>query len=157
RVLPVPRPARARAAGGRAALGGPRLPVPRRVLLRLRGDDPGHRRRLAEGGARARPPAGASRGRLHGRELRRAAARRTRGRAARELARAAPDALDRLRGRDRRRAVPPALADHADARAARPGDLVPRVLRNRPVRALLVAEIVSMTGSQMTWLALPWF
>ena len=32
-----------------------------------------------------------------------------------------------------------------------------RVLRNRPVRALLVAEVVSMTGSQMTGLALPWF
>ncbi len=32
-----------------------------------------------------------------------------------------------------------------------------RVLRNRPVRALLVAEVVSMTGSQMSGLALPWF
>jgi MFS family permease len=32
-----------------------------------------------------------------------------------------------------------------------------RVLHNRPVRALLVAEVVSMTGSQMTGLALPWF
>ncbi len=32
-----------------------------------------------------------------------------------------------------------------------------RVLRNRSVRALLVAEVVSMTGSQMTALALPWF
>jgi MFS family permease len=32
-----------------------------------------------------------------------------------------------------------------------------RVLRNRSVSALLVAEVVSMTGSQMTWLALPWF
>jgi MFS family permease len=32
-----------------------------------------------------------------------------------------------------------------------------RVLRNRPIRALLVAEVVSMTGSQMTALALPWF
>jgi MFS family permease len=31
------------------------------------------------------------------------------------------------------------------------------VLRSRPVLALLVAETVSMTGSQMTWLALPWF
>jgi len=31
------------------------------------------------------------------------------------------------------------------------------VLRNTPLRALLVAEIVSTTGSQMTWLALPWF
>lgn len=32
-----------------------------------------------------------------------------------------------------------------------------RVLRNRPVRALLIAELVSITGSQMTALALPWF
>lgn len=32
-----------------------------------------------------------------------------------------------------------------------------RVLRNRSVRALLVAEVVSMTGSQMSGLALPWF
>jgi MFS family permease len=31
------------------------------------------------------------------------------------------------------------------------------VLRDRSLRALLVAEIVSVTGSQMTWLALPWF
>jgi MFS family permease len=33
----------------------------------------------------------------------------------------------------------------------------PSVLRNGPLRALLVAEVVSTTGSQMTWLALPWF
>ena len=31
------------------------------------------------------------------------------------------------------------------------------ILRNTPLRALLVAEVVSTTGSQMTWLALPWF
>lgn len=31
------------------------------------------------------------------------------------------------------------------------------LLRNRPLLALLVAEVVSTTGSQMTWLALPWF
>ena len=31
------------------------------------------------------------------------------------------------------------------------------LLRHGPLRALLVAEIVSTTGSQMTWLALPWF
>ena len=31
------------------------------------------------------------------------------------------------------------------------------LLRRRPVAALLVAEVVSTTGSQMTWLALPWF
>ncbi len=31
------------------------------------------------------------------------------------------------------------------------------ILRNRPLRALLFAEIISTTGTQMTWLALPWF
>ena len=31
------------------------------------------------------------------------------------------------------------------------------LLRNRPLRALLVAEIVSTSGGLMTWLALPWF
>lgn len=31
------------------------------------------------------------------------------------------------------------------------------VLRSRPLRALFVAEVLSTTGSQMTWLALPWF
>ena len=30
-------------------------------------------------------------------------------------------------------------------------------LRQRSVRALLLAEVVSKTGTQMTWLALPWF
>jgi len=30
-------------------------------------------------------------------------------------------------------------------------------LRQRSVRALLAAEVVSKTGTQMTWLALPWF
>jgi MFS family permease len=33
----------------------------------------------------------------------------------------------------------------------------PRALDSLPLRALLVAEVISMTGSQMTWLALPWF
>jgi MFS family permease len=33
----------------------------------------------------------------------------------------------------------------------------PSVLRNGPLRALVLAEVVSTTGSQMTWLALPWF
>lgn len=41
------------------------------------------------------------------------------------------------------------------------GDLTqpaePSLLRNRPVLALLTAQVVSVTGSQMTWLALPWF
>ena len=31
------------------------------------------------------------------------------------------------------------------------------ILRNGPLRALLAAEVISTTGSQMTWLALPWF
>lgn len=31
------------------------------------------------------------------------------------------------------------------------------LLRQRPLRALLVAEVISTTGTQMTWLALPWF
>jgi predicted MFS family arabinose efflux permease len=31
------------------------------------------------------------------------------------------------------------------------------MLRDRSIAALLTAEIVSTTGSQMTWLALPWF
>lgn len=30
------------------------------------------------------------------------------------------------------------------------------LLRRRPLLALLAAEVVSTTGSQMTWLALPW-
>jgi MFS family permease len=34
---------------------------------------------------------------------------------------------------------------------------VRNVLRHRGIAALLLAEIVSTTGSQMTWLALPWF
>lgn len=31
------------------------------------------------------------------------------------------------------------------------------ILRNGSLRALLAAEVISTTGSQMTWLALPWF
>lgn len=31
------------------------------------------------------------------------------------------------------------------------------ILRSRPIRALLAAEVVSTTGAQMTWVALPWF
>ena len=33
----------------------------------------------------------------------------------------------------------------------------PPVLRSRPLGALLAAEVLSTTGSMMTWLALPWF
>jgi predicted MFS family arabinose efflux permease len=32
-----------------------------------------------------------------------------------------------------------------------------KLLRQRPLAALLAAEVVSTTGAQMTWLALPWF
>jgi len=31
------------------------------------------------------------------------------------------------------------------------------LLRHGPLRALLTAEVISTTGAQMTWLALPWF
>ena len=31
------------------------------------------------------------------------------------------------------------------------------LLRDRRLAALLVAEMISSTGTQMTWLALPWF
>ena len=31
------------------------------------------------------------------------------------------------------------------------------ILRHRPLRALIFAEVISTTGAQMTWLALPWF
>jgi MFS family permease len=31
------------------------------------------------------------------------------------------------------------------------------VLRTGPIRALLAAEVISTTGAQMTWIALPWF
>ena len=31
------------------------------------------------------------------------------------------------------------------------------LLRDRSIRALLSAEVISTTGAQMTWVALPWF
>ena len=34
---------------------------------------------------------------------------------------------------------------------------VSSVLRSGPLRALVAAEVISTTGSQMTWVALPWF
>ncbi|HJQ73962.1 MAG TPA: MFS transporter, partial [Gaiellaceae bacterium] len=43
----------------------------------------------------------------------------------------------------------PGEATAAPARAS--------ILRSRPLAALLAAEVLSTTGSQMTWLALPWF
>jgi MFS family permease len=33
----------------------------------------------------------------------------------------------------------------------------PSVLRDRGIRALIASEAISMSGSQMTWLVLPWF
>ncbi len=36
-------------------------------------------------------------------------------------------------------------------------EVTPPVLRSRPLGALLAAEVLSTTGSMMTWLALPWF
>src|SRR3954447_18138086 len=43
------------------------------------------------------------------------------------------------------------------ARRRRSGTTVGRMLRNRGLAALLAAELISTTGSMMTWLALPWF
>ena len=34
---------------------------------------------------------------------------------------------------------------------------VSSVLRSGPLRALVAAQVISTTGSQMTWVALPWF
>jgi hypothetical protein len=34
---------------------------------------------------------------------------------------------------------------------------VSSVFRSGPLRALVAAEVISTTGSQMTWVALPWF
>jgi predicted MFS family arabinose efflux permease len=41
--------------------------------------------------------------------------------------------------------------------SAEPVEARASVLRSRPLTALLAAEVLSTTGSQMTWLALPWF
>src|SRR6185437_6874760 len=51
------------------------------------------------------------------------------------------------------------VADRPDPRDAGAARAVSRaeLLRNVPLRALVVAEVISTTGSQMTWLALPWF
>src|SRR5262249_19478752 len=79
-------------------------------------------------------------------------------RRARQLDRAAADALDRHRRRDLRRALAAALADPAPARTAG-GRRMSRsqLLHDRSILALLTAEVVSTTGAQMTWLALPGF
>src|SRR5204862_8185234 len=76
-------------------------------------------------------------------------------RRARRLDWAAADALDSIARRDRRRALAAAVAGAAAARA--PGGRGVSLIRDRRLLALLVAETISTTGSQMTWLALPWF
>src|SRR5262249_60227115 len=93
------------------------------------------------------------RGRLH---LRTEAVRGTAGGRARSRDRAAADPVDRGRGLPARGPVPVGLADAAYAGG---GLRVSRseILRSGPLRALLVAEVISTTGAQMTWLALPWF
>ncbi len=91
------------------------LVLPGRVPLGLRCDAARHRRRLDQGSAHSRPPAGTRGRRLHGRELRRPAARRVGRRPPRQRRRAASDALDCERRCRRRRAVPPAVADSAPA------------------------------------------
>ena len=52
-----------------------------------------------------------------------------------------------------------AVADRGHPRDGSGARAVTRaeILRNVPLRALVVAEVISTTGSQMTWLALPWF
>jgi MFS family permease len=72
--------------------------------------------------------------------------------------RPAADALDRDGRRDPRRALAAPLADPAPAGTAG-GRPVSRsdLLRDRSIVALLAAEVISTTGAQMTWLALPWF
>ena len=127
RVRPLSGAAAAHPARPRPAVGDPRLPVPRRVRLRLRPDDARHQRRCDRRRRRPRPAPLARLRRVHGGQLRRAPARRARRGRARQLARAARDAVDRSR-RAARRALAPALADPRDAGAA--GER-----RRRPIQA----------------------
>ena len=76
------------------------------------------------------------------------------GRRAGDSDRPAPDALDRRRRLSARRLLPARFSDAADARGG-PGVSRSEILRHRPLRALLFAEVISTTGAQMTWLALP--
>ena len=78
---------------------------------------------------------------------------------ARRRDRPAADAAGRV---DRRRAVGRVAArvadrGHAPPRAGAGPVSRAEILRNGPLRALLAAEVISTTGAQMTWLALPWF
>ena len=98
RVRPLSRTAAARPARPGIGRGDPRLPLPGRVRLRVRRDDARHQRRGDRRRRRPRPAPLARLRRLHGRQLRRPAAGRARRRRARELDRAARDALDRHTG-----------------------------------------------------------
>src|SRR5262249_55995831 len=79
------------------------------------------------------------------------------GRRCRCVVRAPRDGLDQRDRQLHRRSLPGLLADAAAARGG-PVRMSRRDLfRSRSVVSLLAAEVVSTTGSQMTWLALPWF
>src|SRR5919201_2206208 len=139
-------------------MADPRFSLTRRAALGVRRDGPRHLGRGHQGGAHTGPSPRPRGRRLHGRELRRPSARGTARRRARHLDRVAPDALDCVGRRGRGRSLAAALAAHAPARAAG-GNGMSRtdLLRDRSLVALLVAEVISTTGAQMTWLALPWF
>jgi MFS family permease len=63
-----------------------------------------------------------------------------------------------LRRRDAAPVTPPGSAERlADAAAAEHHSSRRDLLRNRALMGILAREIVSLTGSQMTWVALPWF
>jgi MFS family permease len=63
-----------------------------------------------------------------------------------------------LRRRDAAPVTPPGSAERlADAAAAEHISSRRDLLRNRGLVGILAREVVSLTGSQMTWVALPWF
>src|SRR4029079_17449240 len=63
-----------------------------------------------------------------------------------------------VRGAARLLPRPPGSARHAHRDRQLRGDgRAVNLLRDRRFAALLVAEVISSTGTQMTWLALPWF
>ncbi len=63
-----------------------------------------------------------------------------------------------LRRRAATPVTPPGSAERlADAAAAEHHSSRRDLLRNRALMGILAREIVSLTGSQMTWVALPWF
>src|SRR4029453_9284317 len=158
RFAAVPRAAHPRADRIRLRAEARRDARHRRVLLRRRRDD---LRRL--GGEHAVPAHAGSNPRQDGRdvpfrELRDPPDRRAPRWCARDGDRSADDALDRRPRRAAGRRLARVLANPAPARGAGGGRIVEtRVLRNRAIRALLAAEVISTTGGQMTWVALPWF